>query len=92
MASIRDFNATEDCSAVDHAREHVIKLTQNLLDFQQIGMGCDIALQCKDGSVTAHSGMINVDRKIWVSINWGCWGPITGSYYSLGHLHLLCPF
>ncbi len=43
-------------STMDHSRQHVMKLTRNLLVLQKAGMSCDIILQCKDGVITAHSG------------------------------------
>ncbi len=57
MASPDEFYNTEFDSGMEHTREHLIKLTKNLLDFQQTGMCCDITLQCKDGTVKAHSGI-----------------------------------
>ncbi len=57
MASRDDIYDTGFDSSMDHTREHLIKLTKNLLDFQQTGMCCDITPQCKDGTVKAHSGI-----------------------------------
>ncbi len=57
MASYGDLPGTiASSSTMEHSRQHVMKLTRNLLVLQKAGMSCDIILQCKDGIITAHSG------------------------------------
>ncbi len=38
-------------------RNHVMKMTKNLLVLQKAGMCCDVTLVCQDGNITAHSGI-----------------------------------
>ena len=53
------FSNTATNSNSNHITEHVLKLTRNLLVLQKTGMCCDVTLQCKDGIITAHSGIDN---------------------------------
>ncbi len=73
MAFPPHLNNRETSHSQDHAQEHVMRLTRNLLVFQEAGLCCDVIMQCKDGVITAHSG-----EPIWINrikskiafINW----------------------
>ncbi len=57
MASLMDLPVAVNGHTMKHMMEHVMKLTRNLLVLQKTGTGCDVTLDCKDGLITAHSGM-----------------------------------
>ncbi len=55
MASLTGFPEQWLSSAREQITEHALKLIHNIYVMQQSGKMCDVAIQCSDGIITAHS-------------------------------------